>query len=606
MSASDQSPKQQIVDRLKDVDTVLVTVSRDPSVDELSAALGFTLLVNKLGKHGTAVFSGKIPPAITFLDPEKTFESTVDSLRDFIIALDKEKADHLRYKVDGDMVKIFITPYRTTISDKDLDFSQGDYNVEMVIAIGVQNNDDLDKALAEHGRILHDATVASLSMGSDRSDLGSISWHESGVSSYSEMLVSIAESLRSDKNLLDDQIATAFLTGIVAATERFSNQLTTSKTMTMAAQLMAAGANQQLIATKLAENNVIDDSGPPDNIQNDDLDKKTNNDGSTDLHDDELTKVGHIADKDDPVADAPAKDTQAPDGSMTISHEPKGDVDEVAEQMHAKQQAQATETAERHLSTIEGLRDGKVAEAEADLSATLNAAAPASGLSVADLQKDLQAASDEINDAAENPSPQPDMTLPPVAPNPQYEPSLGGTLNATTDQAAEDKRRALDEDKNKTILSHGSQYVGHAPTHTTALNSFTPGAVPPAEPPSVSPFGGASSPTAHGATVTPAPATEPASTPVPTQVMTLADLDQHNRTAPPSVVESAPASSFPPMPDFSTLPPLPGADTSSQALQAGLPPLPAAPVDFSAATPSTPNDAAVAPADPGQFQIPGQ
>src|SRR5690606_24097192 len=105
-------------------------------------------LLNKMKKHATAVFSGEIPPAINFLDPEKTFENSVDSLRDFIVALDKEKADHLRYKVEGDVVKIFITPYRTTITSDDLDFSQGDYNVEFVLALGVKQQDNLDSALA--------------------------------------------------------------------------------------------------------------------------------------------------------------------------------------------------------------------------------------------------------------------------------------------------------------------------------------------------------------------------------------------------------------------------------------------------------------------------
>ena len=90
------SAKQQIVQSIKDVTNILVTVSKDPSVDELSAALGLTIFLNALGKHATAVFSGKVPPAITFLEPDKTFEETADSLRDFIIALDKEKADHLR------------------------------------------------------------------------------------------------------------------------------------------------------------------------------------------------------------------------------------------------------------------------------------------------------------------------------------------------------------------------------------------------------------------------------------------------------------------------------------------------------------------------------
>src|SRR5690348_15885535 len=119
------SARQQIIDKIKESSNILVTVSQSPSVDEVSAALGLTIMLNKLKKHATAVVSGDIPPAITFLDPTKTFENTVDSLRDFIIALDKEKADHLRYKVDGDVVKIFISPFRTTFTQDDLDFSQG-------------------------------------------------------------------------------------------------------------------------------------------------------------------------------------------------------------------------------------------------------------------------------------------------------------------------------------------------------------------------------------------------------------------------------------------------------------------------------------------------
>jgi len=129
MNDTDIKIKQQIVDKIKSSTNILVTVSRDPSVDDLSAMLGLTTILNKIGKHATAIFSGAIPPAITFLDPQKVFEDTADSLRDFIIALDKEKADHLRYKVEGDMVKIFITPYRTNVSSEDLEFSQGDCNV---------------------------------------------------------------------------------------------------------------------------------------------------------------------------------------------------------------------------------------------------------------------------------------------------------------------------------------------------------------------------------------------------------------------------------------------------------------------------------------------
>src|SRR5258706_6801946 len=127
--------KQQIAERVKQANRFLVTVNANPSLDQLAACIGLTLMLNKMGKHATAVFSGEVPSTIEFLQPDKTLEKNTDSLRDFIIALDKSKADKLRYKVEDQMVKIFITPYRTSLSDKDLVFSQGDFNVDVVVAL---------------------------------------------------------------------------------------------------------------------------------------------------------------------------------------------------------------------------------------------------------------------------------------------------------------------------------------------------------------------------------------------------------------------------------------------------------------------------------------
>lgn len=244
----DQVAKQSTVDRIAQASNILVTVSANPSVDQLAAAIGLTLFLNKQSKHATAVFSGDIPSTLEFLQPDKTIEKNTDSLRDFIVSLDKSKADKLRYKVEDKVVKIFITPYRTSISEKDLDFSQGDFNVDVVMALGVHTKEELDQAIVAHGRILHDATVISIN-NAVGGNLGTINWQDQQASSLCEMLVELAEIIKQDS--FDAQMATSFLTGIVAETQRFSNAKTTSRTMSLSAKLMAAGANQQLVATQL-------------------------------------------------------------------------------------------------------------------------------------------------------------------------------------------------------------------------------------------------------------------------------------------------------------------------------------------------------------------
>lgn len=568
------SAKQKVVQSIKDVTNILVTVSASPSVDELSAALGLTIFLNKLGKHATAVFSGDTPPAINFLNPDKTFEQTADSLRDFIIALDKEKADHLRYKVVDDAVKIFITPYRTTISDKDLEFSQGDYNVELVLALNVENSDSIDTALTAHGKILHDATVVAITAGSVKSGLGSVDWHENNASGVSEMAIELIDDLKTPKVTLDEQMATALLTGIVAVTERFSNSNTSSKAMTAAAELMAAGANQQLVVSKIAESEAEEKPQEIEKIE----DKKP--------------------DKEESATENPEKieddESEQANGTLSINHEKKGDIDEVAAQTAKEKQEESARVAAEKLASIEPAKD--VDQADEDLSKKL-------------VSKELTF---------------------------EETPLMGGTLNATTTQAAEDKQKELSGDQNKTILTHSKHVGDSAPSFgDTPLNAAMGVSD---EPPKVDPFAntaaeqklssipvapqsgesiieaiasdtnqlnapGVAAPNLTSALSEPAPISAPLQ---PGQ--TLADVE--NSVA--GITLPMP----PAVPDFGALPPLPpaptGVDTTGvpQIAPLGVTPEPVAAQPIPApepisAMPTQPVQSA-GEFNPAQFQIPGQ
>ena len=240
---------RSVAEKIAEAHNILVALSADPSVDEMAAAIGLSIYLDKIGKKATAIYSGATPNALEFLNPEETFEDSADILRDFVIALNKDKADHLRYKLDGDFVKIYITPYKTKVLEEDLEFSYGDYNVDLVLALDVANGVDLDAALREHGRIMHDAVIVNITT-SNPGKLGEIEWSDKSSSSVSEMIAKLIYSIGGETKLGKEE-ATAFLTGIVAATNRFSSASTTSVTMEMASKLMDSGANQQLIAKNI-------------------------------------------------------------------------------------------------------------------------------------------------------------------------------------------------------------------------------------------------------------------------------------------------------------------------------------------------------------------
>ena len=245
--------QQQLAKRITEANYILVTVNSNPTFDQLAAAIGLTLMLNKMNKYATAIFSGQIPSSLNFLNPEKTIEKTTDSLRDFIISLDKDKADKLRYKIEDNFVRIFISPYHSALSEKDFIYSMGDFNVDVVVALGITKRDELDKVIVEQGRILHDATIATINT-TTPSTLGTINWDNPKASCLCEMLVNLSDDFKVDK-LMDGQIANSLLSGIIEETAQFSNDKTTSDTMAAGSKLLGAGANQQLVSKEVLNNN---------------------------------------------------------------------------------------------------------------------------------------------------------------------------------------------------------------------------------------------------------------------------------------------------------------------------------------------------------------
>ena len=238
----------KVADKIQHATNILIALSKDPNVDEISAAIALAFVLDQQKKHVTAIYSGQTPNALEFLRPEETFQKDISGLQDFIIALNKSKADHLIYQVEGDYVKILITPYKGQIKKEDLEYSYSDYNVDLVIVFNVNSGSEIDSALSEYGRIMHDAMAINITS-SMPGRFADLEWSDPSKSSVCEMVYDLLSELEIDNT--PQEVATALLTGILSATERFSNNRTKPTTMAVASKLMEAGADQQLISSNI-------------------------------------------------------------------------------------------------------------------------------------------------------------------------------------------------------------------------------------------------------------------------------------------------------------------------------------------------------------------
>ena len=92
----DPNARQQAVEQLKNAGTVLVTTVANPTTDQLAATLGLSQMLKKLGKNVSTIVTSTVPENLKFLNTDKQFTDNLDSLRDFIVSLDKNLSDKLR------------------------------------------------------------------------------------------------------------------------------------------------------------------------------------------------------------------------------------------------------------------------------------------------------------------------------------------------------------------------------------------------------------------------------------------------------------------------------------------------------------------------------
>ncbi len=248
------TPKQQAVELIKQANHVLLVTGREPNNDQLSAMVALDLILQRVGKHVSAIMTGDMPKARQILDT-KGISRDLTGIRDFIIRLDTKnvEVDKLRYETNEDNLEVIISPFSGNFTAKDATFDYGAYKFDLVIVLGASQISRIDKILEENPTIFDGLHLINIDCHSSNENYGSVNYVEPNASSVSEMLVGIIESVA--QGMIDYHVATAILTGIMAATKGFTGPNTTAKSLTISAQMMSAGAKQQAIVNALFSQN---------------------------------------------------------------------------------------------------------------------------------------------------------------------------------------------------------------------------------------------------------------------------------------------------------------------------------------------------------------
>ena len=245
------TPKQQTTQAINAASKILVLTHVNPDGDALGSLVSLYLVLKKLGKEVTAVGPEMMPRALSFLPNLADLTKSFSGTKDFIITIDtaKTKVDRLGYKhlPEENKLNIVITPLSGTFKNEEISFSYGTFKFDLIIVLDSPDLERLGPLYDGQSSLFYETPVINLDHHAGNDFFGKINWVDLTATSSAEILVSLIESLAREKPLIDEDIATGLLTGIITDTGSFQNANTTPKSLTVAAQLVAAGGRQQEI-----------------------------------------------------------------------------------------------------------------------------------------------------------------------------------------------------------------------------------------------------------------------------------------------------------------------------------------------------------------------
>jgi phosphoesterase RecJ-like protein len=243
--------RKQIVEMVKRSKSILLMPSAPVDGDSLGSSLALYLAFKKLGKQVTVVCADPVPDSFEFLPTTKVIDHDFSLSNDFIVTLDcaKSKLKTIETKLEQDKFNIIITAKAGQFTEKDISFEHGPSKYDLIITVDTGDLSQLGRFYEDNPELFTSIPVINIDHHASNDFFGKINYVDVMSSSTTELLIPLIRDFEidSDMDLMDEDIATLLLAGIITDTGSFQNANTTPRSFASSALLVKHGARQQEI-----------------------------------------------------------------------------------------------------------------------------------------------------------------------------------------------------------------------------------------------------------------------------------------------------------------------------------------------------------------------
>ncbi len=254
------SKEDQFFKQVNKAKNVLITFSVDFNGDAISSSLALFWLLKKMGKkvnvvadtslsdNSEQISAGKI---FKFLPGFSEIKNTLNNVRKFIVSLDisNAKVNQIKYTLEKDKLNFIISPKEGFFTDKDISTKTSGFKYDLIITVDAMDLESLGKTYDNNIEFFYKTPIINIDHHPSNEEFGQINIIDLNTVSSSEIIFNIFKSQSVD--LIDEDIATCFLAGIIHKSKSFKTPNLTPKTLLNTSQLINLGARREEIINNL-------------------------------------------------------------------------------------------------------------------------------------------------------------------------------------------------------------------------------------------------------------------------------------------------------------------------------------------------------------------
>jgi bifunctional oligoribonuclease and PAP phosphatase NrnA len=250
---------QQIFEQIKKAKNILIAFSSNWNGDNIASALAFYLWLKKLGKKAEIISSKSEAgtameiksKAFDFLPGFSEIKRIARDLNKFVISLNLSRAQikGVKYRLETGAAKFIITPQKGNFTEEDVKIETESAKYDLIITLDTPDMESLGRLFSENRQFFYGTPIINIDHHSANEEYGQINLVQINAVATAEIIFSFLCSC--EETLIDADIATCLLTGIISKTKNFKTANITPDTLAATSSLISREARREEIVNRL-------------------------------------------------------------------------------------------------------------------------------------------------------------------------------------------------------------------------------------------------------------------------------------------------------------------------------------------------------------------